>query len=99
MGESMNKKLVQLIRDDAFTELERMHKYILREDITCLDVRLCYHDGGAYCFQYGDVLYDTHHGIACGASNVLRTDDAEQLAITAHTLVEQVLDQLAEMEA
>jgi len=94
----MDKDLEQDIHDDALREITQLHKFILKEDITYLDVRLCYHEDDTYCFTFGDVAYDTHHGIACGAGGIHRNDDLEQWKITAHLLVEQVLDQLAEMD-
>lgn len=62
-----------------------------------MEVRLVSDADGVLWINTGDVQYDTEHGAACGAGTISPTDDNDQLAVVAAELVNEVVDQLAEL--
>ena len=84
------------MHQDAFTKLTAIRALLPKWGVEETDVRLCYDGEEDWHINYGLVDYDTHHGLACGASSIDITMGEVELIYVARDLVEQVLDQLAE---
>jgi hypothetical protein len=93
------KRNTERVFDQLKLLRDGMHRCTSHECCGPLDVRLVANEDGELWFATGDVQYDTVHGAACDAAELMPTTDDEELRNTAEDLVRNVADQLAEQAA
>lgn len=90
------KRNTELVFADLKKLRDGMHRCTSHECCGPLDVRLVSNEDGELWYATGSVQYDTVHGAACEACELMPTMDDDELRNTAEDLVRNVADQLAE---